>query len=63
MTALEAYRTKARDCLAVAGNMHGPAERVAMLRIAEHYMRLADRAADGHDIAGSGLEDQRQSVS
>jgi hypothetical protein len=51
------YRKKALQCLLAAESLHGPAERLAVLRIAQSWLALADRAARGTDFVpdqGSG---------
>jgi hypothetical protein len=42
MPARELYQGEARRCVAAAETMHEPAERAAMLGIAQSYMKLAD---------------------
>jgi hypothetical protein len=41
----EIYRKKALQCLLTAERLHGPAERLAVLRIAQSWLALANRAA------------------
>ena len=49
MPARESYRKKAMACVAAAEMIRDPVERVAMLRIAEDYMKLADHVGARHD--------------
>jgi hypothetical protein len=41
----EEYRMKALQCLLAAERMHGPAERIIVLQIAQFWLTLADRAS------------------
>jgi hypothetical protein len=41
----EIYRKKALQCLLAAERLHGPAERLVVLRIAQSWLTLANRAA------------------
>jgi hypothetical protein len=45
------YRKKAEECLSIAEKMRSPMERIEMLGIARHYMRLADRADKSRENA------------
>jgi hypothetical protein len=49
----EIYRRKALQCLLAAERLRGPAERLTVLRIAQSWLILANRAARGTD-QGSG---------
>jgi hypothetical protein len=45
------YRNKAFDCLIQAEAIQAPGERAAILKIAQLYMKLADRIGVRHDHA------------
>lgn len=45
----EKYRKKALECLIAAENLRDPAERVAVLQIAQSWMSLADHVGGQRD--------------
>ena len=57
MTLRETYYTMAKACAHIAKKMRDPEERVAMLEIAQSYMKLAARLERG---AAHRADDQDQ---
>jgi hypothetical protein len=56
----EIYRKKALQCLLAVEGLRGPAERLAVLRIAQSWLALANRAASATDFVpdqGSGASE------
>jgi hypothetical protein len=49
MPSRDNYRTKAKACVEATQAMRDPTERLAMLQVAESYMKLANRAAASHE--------------
>jgi len=52
----EIYRRKALQCLLAAERLRGPAERVAVLRIAQSWLSLANRAACGTFVRAGNVD-------
>jgi hypothetical protein len=59
----ETYRKKALQCLLAAERLRGPAERFAVLRIAQSWLTLANRAACGTATAPVASTDFELAVS
>jgi hypothetical protein len=50
MPSRDHYRNKAKACVEASEAMRDPAERLAMLQVAQSYLKLASRpAAAGHE--------------
>jgi hypothetical protein len=49
MFSRDEYRDKALDCLVQSEAIHNPSERSVLLKIAQLYMKLADRIVGRYD--------------
>ena len=58
MPSRDNYRSKAKACLDAGEATRDPKERLAMLQVAQGYLKLADHAAARHD-RGAAPREQR----